>query len=413
MLRYGLAMPGSDVEVVVVGGGAAGIAAARRLCGAGVDCLVVEARPRLGGRAWTITDASGFALDLGCGWLHSADRNPWVAVAKEQGATIDRTAPPWERPSLDGVFPRAEQDEFHEAMGEFFARLEQVAANETDVPSSAALEPGGRWNGLINAVSTYISGAEWDRVSAKDFDRYADSGVNWRVVEGLGSVIAAAGANLPAMLDCPVHAIDHAGKRLRMETVRGAIAADQAIVTVPSTLLANETHQVHAGAAGESPRRAGSATGARRQAFHRSRRRRRIRNRHARVRAHRSCGDPGVPIQAAGASAHRSLFRRHSGGGTRSGRRRRIFRLRGVGTRRRVRQRLSRAASSRSGSIAGGSIRLRSAPTRMRCRVSPTVARCWPRRLTIVCSSPAKPVPPTIFQPRTAVSTPASPPPIR
>ena len=43
-----------DIETVVVGGGAAGIAAARRLHQAGIKCLVVEARPRLGGRAWTI-----------------------------------------------------------------------------------------------------------------------------------------------------------------------------------------------------------------------------------------------------------------------------------------------------------------------------------------------------------------------
>ncbi len=233
-------MPGSDVEVVVVGGGAAGVAAARRLCDAGVDCLIVEARPRLGGRAWTVTDASGFGLDLGCGWLHSAESNPWVAVAEKQGASIDKTPPPWARPSLDVVFPRAEQDQFHEAMEAFFARLEQVAANEIDVPAAVALEPGCRWNGLINAISTYISGAEWDRVSAKDFDRYADSGVNWRVVEGLGSVVAAAGADLPVVLDCPVRGIDHSGKRLRVETARGAIVADQVIVTIPSTLLAKE-----------------------------------------------------------------------------------------------------------------------------------------------------------------------------
>jgi len=69
-------MANSDTEVVIVGGGAAGIAAARRLAKAAINCLVVEARARLGGRAWTITDRSGFALDLGCGWLHSADRNP-------------------------------------------------------------------------------------------------------------------------------------------------------------------------------------------------------------------------------------------------------------------------------------------------------------------------------------------------
>ena len=206
-------MISSDVEVVIVGGGTAGIAAARRLRDASVDCLVVESRPRLGGRAWTVRDPSGSALDLGCGWLHSADRNPLVAVAEKQGASIDKTPPPWTRRSLAIGFPRAEQSEFQEAMDAFYARLEQVAANEIDVPCATALEPGSRWNGLINAISTYISGAEWDRVSAKDFDRYADSGVNWRVVEGLGSVVAAAGANLPVMLDCPVRGIDHSGKR--------------------------------------------------------------------------------------------------------------------------------------------------------------------------------------------------------
>jgi len=233
-------MISSDVEVVIVGGGTAGIAAARRLRDASVDCLVVESRPRLGGRAWTVRDPSGCALDLGCGWLHSADRNPLVAVAEKQGASIDKTPPPWTRRSLAIGFPRAEQSEFREAMDAFYARLEQVAANEIDVPCATALEPGSRWNGLINAISTYISGAEWDRVSAKDFDRYADSGVNWRVVEGLGSLVAAAGANLPVMLDCPVRGIDHSGKRPRVETTRGAIAADQVIVTVPSALLAKE-----------------------------------------------------------------------------------------------------------------------------------------------------------------------------
>ena len=109
-------MPGGDVEVVVVGGGAAGVAAARRLHQASIDCLLVEARPRLGGRAWTVIDASGFALDLGCGWLHSADRNPWVRVAEEQGVAIDKTPPPWQRPPLEVGFSRAEQDDFQKAL---------------------------------------------------------------------------------------------------------------------------------------------------------------------------------------------------------------------------------------------------------------------------------------------------------
>ena len=154
-------MPRSDVDVVVVGGGAAGVAAARRLHEAAIDCLIVEARPRLGGRAWTVTD-SGFALDLGCGWLHSADRNPWVKIAQEQGAEIDKSRAPWARRTSGIGFPRAEQQDFQEAMDAFFARLEGRGESDDDVPAGNFLEPGNRWNGLINALSTYISGAEWD-----------------------------------------------------------------------------------------------------------------------------------------------------------------------------------------------------------------------------------------------------------
>ena len=93
-------MASSETEVVIVGGGAAGIAAGRRLVDAGVECLVVEARLRLGGRSWTIRDGSQFPLDLGCGWLHSADRNPWREIAEAAGCTIDKTPPPWRRLSL-------------------------------------------------------------------------------------------------------------------------------------------------------------------------------------------------------------------------------------------------------------------------------------------------------------------------
>jgi monoamine oxidase len=233
-------VPRSDVEVVIVGAGAAGIAAARRLHDVGVDCLLVEARPRLGGRAWTIVGDTGLVLDLGCGWLHSADRNPWVEVAERQGATIDKSRPPWARRSPEIGFSHAEQDEFQQAIGSFFTRLERVRERQSDIAAAAYLDPYSRWNGLIDALGTYITGAEWDRVSAIDFDRYEDTGVNWRLVRGYGTLISDYGAGLPAMLDCVVRAIDHGGKLLRIDTAKGAIAADQAIVTIPSALIAAE-----------------------------------------------------------------------------------------------------------------------------------------------------------------------------
>ena len=232
-------MTGSDTEIVVIGGGAAGIAAARRLHDAGVGCLLIEARQRLGGRAWTV-EASGFPLDLGCGWLHSADRNPWVEIAGAQGRTIDRSPPPWTRPLLNSGYSAADRADFQSVMDEFRSRISELSDAEPDRPASAFVDPAGRWAKFIDAISTYYSGVELGRVSARDLRRYADDGVNWRIVEGYGTVIAAYAAGLHLVLGCPVRRIDHSGRRLAIETANGTVTADAAIVTLPSSLLAGD-----------------------------------------------------------------------------------------------------------------------------------------------------------------------------
>src|SRR5262245_7847953 len=138
----------SDTEVVIIGGGAAGSAAARRLADAGVPCLLVEARARLGGRGLTVLDPAGTALDLGCGWLHSAERNPWVALAEQQGRRVDRSHPPWQRPALTIGFPLAEQQAYFAALDAFHHRIDAAAGREPDVAAVTLLEPQSRWNGL-------------------------------------------------------------------------------------------------------------------------------------------------------------------------------------------------------------------------------------------------------------------------
>src|SRR5215813_4006262 len=68
-------MQNSDTEIVIVGGGAAGVAAARRLHRAGIKSLIIEARSRLGGRAWTIAGPSR-SSDLTQGLRLAAFRRP-------------------------------------------------------------------------------------------------------------------------------------------------------------------------------------------------------------------------------------------------------------------------------------------------------------------------------------------------
>src|SRR5215472_6003048 len=97
-----------ETDVVVFGAGAAGVAAAR------VPTVVLEARTRVGGRAWTMRGA-GMPLDLGCGWLHSADENEWAAIATTLGMSIDRTPPPWGIRRKTIGFPPDELEDFRAA----------------------------------------------------------------------------------------------------------------------------------------------------------------------------------------------------------------------------------------------------------------------------------------------------------
>ncbi|HXM84431.1 MAG TPA: FAD-dependent oxidoreductase, partial [Stellaceae bacterium] len=159
---------GREFDVVVVGAGAAGIAAARRLLAARLNIMVVEARDRIGGRAYTVQPLPGVALDLGCEWLHSADRNPWPGIARQLGFAIDEKLPDWgSRVAwLKGKDADADWQRTREA---FYARLDRAAEEPGDRAASELLEPGNRWNPLLRAISTWANGAELDQVSVKDY----------------------------------------------------------------------------------------------------------------------------------------------------------------------------------------------------------------------------------------------------
>ena len=75
-----------DDEIVVIGAGLAGLAAARRLHDGGRRVRVLEARDRLGGRIHTVDDL-GVAVDRGATWIHGDDGNPMMELVDDAGAT--------------------------------------------------------------------------------------------------------------------------------------------------------------------------------------------------------------------------------------------------------------------------------------------------------------------------------------
>lgn len=224
-------------DVVVIGAGAAGIGAGRRLAKAGASFLLVEARDRIGGRAWTI--GGEWPVDLGCGWLHSGDVNVMTAIAEAMGLHVNRTPAPWQRQSEEHEIKAAEQARFRESFSAFEARIEALAEKNPPVAASAYLEPGNPSNALIDAVFGFISGASLDQIDARDYARYQDTGVNWRVSEGYGALFAKIAAPLPVRMATRARSVRaRVGGVVRVESDRGVIEARSVIVTAPTSTLA-------------------------------------------------------------------------------------------------------------------------------------------------------------------------------
>jgi monoamine oxidase len=239
----------SNVDVAIIGAGAAGLGAANALKDSSLSVIVLEARDRVGGRAYTIQPAPDVAFDVGCGWLHSADKNSFVPIAEKLGFEINRDLPPWRDRAYGKAFPQEDRNDFIRALDEFYDRAEAAAEKarreNRDEPAKLYLEPGNRWNPMIDAISTYINGAELDRVSLLDMEAYEDTNLNWRVRRGYGALIAAYGASCPLALNCAVTLIDHSAKQVRIETTRGTLTASKVIVTVPTNLIADEAIRFH------------------------------------------------------------------------------------------------------------------------------------------------------------------------
>lgn len=234
-----MAQYGDNFDVVIIGAGAGGVAAGKRLQSSKLRFLVIEARSRLGGRAWTVPTRLGKPIDLGCEWLHSADINSWSNIAVEEGFTLDRTPPDWasrvaihrgEAANADWL---AARDAFEEA-------YDRAALESEDRPASSLLPQDGPWNALLGAISTWANGAELELVSVKDHARYANTQVNWRVLEGYGTLIASHGADLPVVFNTAAREIDRRGAALRIATPCGTITTKTAIVTVPTNIIAEE-----------------------------------------------------------------------------------------------------------------------------------------------------------------------------
>ncbi len=238
---------GSEFDVIIVGGGAAGIGAARRLAAQGKAALVLEASSRLGGRAFT-QDLDGYPLDFGCEWLHSGDRNSWVAIAEASSFPVDRSDPLWAKAHPGTAWNENEEEAARKAYGEWEERLRVVAQGSDR--ASDALDPGGEWNAYVRAIAGFMSGVAPERISAADYMAYDDAstGRNWSLPLGYGTLVAASlPPSVTLRLATPVERIDLTADGVAVPTRAGTIRARAAILTVSTAVLAGDAIRLPAG----------------------------------------------------------------------------------------------------------------------------------------------------------------------
>ena len=228
-------------DVVVVGAGAAGIAAARRIREAGLSVSVLEARDRVGGRAVT-TLLQGRAVDLGAHWLHAGPVNPLVALGKARGEPLRKAA----QTSHLVIGRRPGRAEEWRAFRRAFDRAEAamtLGAREPgeDRPAGSVVPPGlGPWRDRIDLVHALVSGRPLGEVSLHDWPSM-EYGDNFFIRGGYGAYLARLAQGLPVALSTPVRRIDWsgmgAGAGVRVATDAGTIRAAAAIVTLPVMVL--------------------------------------------------------------------------------------------------------------------------------------------------------------------------------
>jgi len=229
-------------DVVVVGAGMAGLAAARTLLEAGRSVTVIEASERVGGRVWTDTSSFSVPYDRGAQWLEGGPGNPLVALAKQLSFST-RLDEECNSGYVDGVELSDAQydqlDKFYEEAVEAIEaahwRVEEGAPDQavSDVLGDAR-SPLKR---LAHAqIGPLDAGVELDRLSAYDNGR--QPGGSLRLLrEGMGSFVRAYGAGVPVTTGVRARRIDSRARRMLVETDKGSLTAEAVIVTVSTGVL--------------------------------------------------------------------------------------------------------------------------------------------------------------------------------
>ncbi|HEY4307385.1 MAG TPA: NAD(P)/FAD-dependent oxidoreductase [Gemmatimonadaceae bacterium] len=242
----------AKTDVVVIGAGAAGLAAARALDAAGLDVVVLEARERIGGRILTLRDANtSVPIELGAEFIHGSTPELDEILDQAQLASVDISGKRW---TVVGSHLRPMED-FWERLDKVMRRLDAKRRPDRSFADFIESKPGGRGLAAERRLALqYVEGfhaADPSRISEQALaeagsprDDIRERRIG-RVIDGYDRVIDALAAPLGDRIrrSAIVTRVRWAPGNVSVETrhpdgrARPAITARAAIVAVPVGVL--------------------------------------------------------------------------------------------------------------------------------------------------------------------------------
>lgn len=231
----------AEPDVVVIGAGAAGMAAARQLMQAGLSVTVIEADKRIGGRVHTNTSIFGVPYDIGAHWLHIKHLNPFVAYGQQNGFDL------YEAPANEMLYvgqreaTDREYAAYDSAYDKAIQAISRAGRKGRDVSAASVVPAGGKWDDLAHLlIGPWEMGKDFDRFSTADWWS-GESGTDWYCRQGYGALWVHSARGIPVELSTRATNIDWSGQGVAVHTDRGVIKARACIVTVSTGVLASES----------------------------------------------------------------------------------------------------------------------------------------------------------------------------
>jgi monoamine oxidase len=231
------------MDALVIGGGIAGLVAARHLTEAGLRVTLLEARDRLGGRIYTESTGE-FPLELGAEFVHGCP-NEILSLAAEAGVPIVPVQGKFRR-KVDGEW--AEAGPLMEKVDQLFAKL---PTDEPDESFQYYLDRSGEDDDIKQQALRYVEGfhaANPSLISARSLrrDSEAEEAIEgdhqYRIASGYESLVGAVASRIDRklcdiVLNAPVHQIVWRLGEVISRTSTAEYLAPRAIITLPLGVL--------------------------------------------------------------------------------------------------------------------------------------------------------------------------------